>query len=173
MLQLFLLEHFFQDLSADLQDWVRDRSPNNLNEAARLADEYAETRKVSQGTTQPANKVEPRTPAITPLPEFRAPVPPGPSRPQGSNNYPRDLSRTTCHRCSNPGHIAHYCPLGSAANNWRRTSPNPENNTPRTSAAHCLEAEIGPEECLGILYEADPSKRHPHITVSIIVRRYE
>ena len=100
-----------------------------------------------------AQKVEPRTPTVTPRPEFRAPVPP---RPQGPSNYPRDSPRVTCHHCSDTGHIARYCPLRATNNNWRRTTPNTEVTPSRPSAAHCLETEGGPEECLGIWYEADP-----------------
>ncbi|PIO14719.1 hypothetical protein AB205_0152450 [Aquarana catesbeiana] len=46
VLQLFLLEHFFDKLSPEVREWVRDRKPFTLPEAARLADEYTDAHKL-------------------------------------------------------------------------------------------------------------------------------
>ncbi|XP_040296035.1 uncharacterized protein LOC121007851, partial [Bufo bufo] len=47
ILQLMLLEQFYNHIQTDVKDWVRDRRPMTLPEAAKLADEYADTRKTN------------------------------------------------------------------------------------------------------------------------------
>ncbi|XP_040288719.1 uncharacterized protein LOC121001621, partial [Bufo bufo] len=50
ILQLMLLEQFYNHIQTDVKDWVRDRRPMTLPEAAKLADEYADTRKTNPVT---------------------------------------------------------------------------------------------------------------------------
>ncbi|XP_040262454.1 uncharacterized protein LOC120978250, partial [Bufo bufo] len=50
ILQLMLLEQFYNHIQTDVKDWVRDRRPMTLPEAAKLADEYADTRQTNPVT---------------------------------------------------------------------------------------------------------------------------
>ena len=160
VLQVFLLEHCFDRLPAGVQEWVRDRKPSTLPEAARLADEYTDARKLD-GT---ANKVPARLeyrPAVAPTPPaYQPPVhrTPAPSPPANKYVHPSRFNARErpqplrCYLCNQLGHKRPECPLNSAnqAQSWRK--PANGNQRPPQPAAHCIEQE----EFWGILHEADP-----------------
>uniref|UniRef100_A0A8C5PT83 Uncharacterized protein n=1 Tax=Leptobrachium leishanense TaxID=445787 RepID=A0A8C5PT83_9ANUR len=47
--QLLLLEQFFEHTPSAIREWVRDKKPHTVQQAATWADEYTDTRKLSGG----------------------------------------------------------------------------------------------------------------------------
>ncbi|XP_044146655.1 uncharacterized protein LOC122935008 [Bufo gargarizans] len=155
MFQLIVMEQFFNGLTTELQNWVRDRKPRTLPEAAKLADEFQDTRR------------DQRTPhrttygSTTPLPAVTTLAHP---RPAASHNQypPRYNTRPPirCHTCNQQGHIQRDCPRNRPRQNWNYQGPSP----PNRAAVHCCQREsvlptstiTSIEEPLGILHEVNP-----------------
>ncbi|PIO35435.1 hypothetical protein AB205_0055180 [Aquarana catesbeiana] len=71
VLQLFLLEHFFDKLSPEVREWVRDQKPCTLSEAARLADEYTDARKLDNPVVKTTARVDYRSAAPPPAGAYK------------------------------------------------------------------------------------------------------
>ncbi|XP_040182571.1 uncharacterized protein LOC120915831 [Rana temporaria] len=124
VLQLFLLEQFFDHTPADTKDWVRDRKPATIEEAAKLADEHYEGRKGEASGNR--SLVRSSTPTPGPVTHHRPNAVP-PTTPPNFNRRPP----LVCHQCNQPGHYKIHCPQRSRGN-WERPSPPP----PRAAAHH-------------------------------------
>lgn len=146
-LQLILLEQFYDHTPHEVRDWVKDRRPVTVDEAATLADQYVDSRR----TVQP----EPKTPA-RPVPNIpRSVAPPHQPSIPGPTQLPSSRGKgDLCYRCNQAGHVRRYCP--------QNVSQDARNNRPlgpAWAAAHCLERNdvtYPSEENIGILHEADP-----------------
>ncbi|XP_044133676.1 uncharacterized protein LOC122926366, partial [Bufo gargarizans] len=150
ILQLMLLEQFYDHILTDVKDWVRDHRPMTLPEAAKLADEYADTRKTNPVTPQ-VQPPQPTVPSYPPAARYQPPNRPVTSSPR----YPRqEDNEQRCFRCKQLGHYKQNCPMdNNTRSNWSRPGYRPP------AAAHCVDSawdpqELGQEEPLGTLYEA-------------------
>ncbi|XP_040278175.1 uncharacterized protein LOC120993770, partial [Bufo bufo] len=150
ILQLMLLEQFYNHIQTDVKDWVRDRRPMTLPEAAKLADEYADTRKTNLVTPR-VQPPRPTVPSHPPAARYQPPNRPVTSSPR----YPRqEDNEQRCFRCKQLGHYKQNCPMdNNTRSNWSRPGYRPP------AAAHCVDSawdpqELGQEEPLGTLYEA-------------------
>uniref|UniRef100_A0A8C5LU82 CCHC-type domain-containing protein n=1 Tax=Leptobrachium leishanense TaxID=445787 RepID=A0A8C5LU82_9ANUR len=147
IVQLLLLEQFYNYSPPEVRDWVRDRRPLTLSEATRLADEYQDARRVAPPVIRappPRFHPAPVTPC-SPRTSTRPPAPPTPAPQVG----PR------CYGCNQIGHIQDRCPL-----NTHRPAPSRAAHPPSRAAAYCCHQEPEPtatlEEDWGILHEANP-----------------
>uniref|UniRef100_A0A8C5LQY2 CCHC-type domain-containing protein n=1 Tax=Leptobrachium leishanense TaxID=445787 RepID=A0A8C5LQY2_9ANUR len=148
IIQLLLLEQFYNYSPPEVRDWVRDRRPLTLSEATRLADEYQDARRVAPPVIRaPPPRFHP-APQLRPAPLERAPRPLAPPTPA-----PRVGPQ--CYGCNQIGHIRDRCPL-----NTHRLAPSRAAHPPSRAAAYCCHQEPEPtaalEEDWGILHEADP-----------------
>ncbi|XP_040195045.1 uncharacterized protein LOC120928035 [Rana temporaria] len=140
--QLVLLEQFFNHTPPVVQDWVRDKQPQTVQQAATLADEYLDSRRSGENERYPLSR--PSLPASKPtsVPQWSA------SRPPARPNPP---TGPKCYTCNRIGHLQRFCPTQSTR--YRET------NHPSRPAAHCFQNEPNhrdvQEEC-GELFEADP-----------------
>uniref|UniRef100_A0A8C5PNU8 CCHC-type domain-containing protein n=1 Tax=Leptobrachium leishanense TaxID=445787 RepID=A0A8C5PNU8_9ANUR len=152
--QLLLLEQFFEHTPSATREWVRDKKPQTVQQAAIWADEYADTRKVTGGER-----------ALPFRPTLLAPPPPAlavrtpAARP---TSRPTNLANVRCYGCNQDGHYKQNCPN-------RPDLARPPARSP--SSAHCCDTETPwpevPEEWER-LHEADPvqaasaDNRHHH-----------
>uniref|UniRef100_A0A8C5Q5A3 CCHC-type domain-containing protein n=1 Tax=Leptobrachium leishanense TaxID=445787 RepID=A0A8C5Q5A3_9ANUR len=156
--QLLLLEQFFEHTPSAIREWVRDKKPQTVQQAAAWADEYADTRKVAGG-----ERFLPSRPAL-PTPPPPEPAVRGPAaRP---TSRPNTLTNVRCYGCNQEGHYRQNCPN-------RPVMPRPPARP--SPSAHCYDAEApwpdSPEEWER-LHEADPVQPRPRpTTATIIVRR--
>ncbi|CAJ0937133.1 unnamed protein product [Ranitomeya imitator] len=102
ILQLFLLERFFNGLTPETQEWLRDRRPTTLEEAARLANEHHDARRLQLSES----KMVTRGPHM----DLEGPKPPkivgGPARNPAYHSPPG----ARCHTCRQLGHLQRQCP---------------------------------------------------------------
>uniref|UniRef100_A0A8C5Q1W3 CCHC-type domain-containing protein n=1 Tax=Leptobrachium leishanense TaxID=445787 RepID=A0A8C5Q1W3_9ANUR len=148
IIQLLLLEQFYNYSPPEVRDWVRDWRPLTLSEATRLADEYQDARQVAPPVIRaPPPRFHPG-PQLRPAPLERAPRPLAPPTPA-----PRVGPQ--CYGCNQIGHIRDHCPL-----NTHRPAPSRAVHPPSRAVAYCCHQEPEPtaalEEDWGILHEADP-----------------
>uniref|UniRef100_A0A8C5LYN2 Uncharacterized protein n=1 Tax=Leptobrachium leishanense TaxID=445787 RepID=A0A8C5LYN2_9ANUR len=152
--QLLLLEQFFEHTPAAIREWVRDKKPQTVQQAAIWADEYADTRKVTGGERPlPPRPVIPAPPL--PVPTVRPLATRPPSR-------PNNMANIRCYGCNQDGHYKQNCPNRP---DLARSSPRPPQST------HCYDVDLpwpeAPEEWER-LHEADPvqaaaaDNRHHH-----------
>ncbi|KAM4702006.1 LOW QUALITY PROTEIN: uncharacterized protein O3C94_002931 [Discoglossus pictus] len=140
MLQLLLLEQFFQGLTSDLQNWLRDRKPRILTDAARWADEYQDARRAQRAQARSILGAANPPPTINPTPALRPGV--------GTN---KPLQQ---------GHMQRDCPR----NRYRPTWNTPTNSPANRAAVHCYQNEPrqhffgtrSNEDSLGTLHEVNP-----------------
>uniref|UniRef100_A0A8C5LYB3 Gypsy retrotransposon integrase-like protein 1 n=1 Tax=Leptobrachium leishanense TaxID=445787 RepID=A0A8C5LYB3_9ANUR len=148
IIQLLLLEQFYNYSPPEVRDWVRDRRPLTLPEATRLADEYQDARRV------PPPDIRPPPPRFHPAPQPRT---------APTKRAPRPLTIQTpvpwtgprCYGCNQIGHIRDRCPL-----NANHPAPHRPAHPPGRATAYCCQHEPEPtaipDEDWGILHEADP-----------------
>lgn len=143
-IQLLLLEQFFEHTPTETRNWVRDRKPGTVEEAARLADEYHDGR-----------KTEPSGGHLTVKPSYPVPAPLPPSRPTTYPPTPPRSQPLRCYNCQQSGHLKRNCPHQNRGG-WERPVPQPAR-----AAAHCYDQEVAPaighsEEQWMVLHEANP-----------------
>uniref|UniRef100_A0A8C5N2U2 CCHC-type domain-containing protein n=1 Tax=Leptobrachium leishanense TaxID=445787 RepID=A0A8C5N2U2_9ANUR len=150
IIQLLLLEQFYNYSPPEVRNWVRDRHPLTLPEDARLADEYQDARRV------PPPDIRPPPPRFHPAPQPRtAPIERAPRPLTIHTPVPRTGPR--CYGCNQIGHIRDRCPLTA-----NRPAPHRPAHPPGRATAYCGQHEPEPEptaipdEDWGILHEADP-----------------
>ncbi|KAM4622271.1 uncharacterized protein O3C94_020089 [Discoglossus pictus] len=161
MLQLLLLEQFFQGLTPDLQNWLRDRKPRILTEAARWADEYQDARRAQQAQARSILGAANRPPTINPTPALR----PGGGNYQTPPRYNNARSFIRCHTCNQQGHMQRDCPRNRNRSTWNTPTNFPANR----AAVHCYQSEPrqpffgtqSNEESLGTLHEVNPVQAAP------------
>uniref|UniRef100_A0A8C5R6J3 CCHC-type domain-containing protein n=1 Tax=Leptobrachium leishanense TaxID=445787 RepID=A0A8C5R6J3_9ANUR len=151
--QLLLLEQFFEHTPSAIREWVRDKKPQTVQQAAIWADEYTDTRKVSGGSDPCPS---------APLYLLHHPHHRRSGRRQHGPSRPNNLANVRCYGCNQDGHYKQYCP-----NRPELTRPPAR----PSSSAHCCDTETpwpeAPEEWER-LHEADPvqaaadDNRHHH-----------
>ena len=112
--QLMLVEEFKRCINSDVKSFLDEKEVETLEKAARLADDYTLTHKVSF-----VSKANPRKPFYPtsghkPCPSFQsgnsnqtAPKP----KPPGENKGHNPLSQPICNYCKQSGHIVSDCPV--------------------------------------------------------------
>ena len=112
--QLMLVEEFKWCINSDVKSFLDEKEVETLEKAARLADDYSLTHKVSFDS-----KANPRKPFYPssghkPSPSFQsgnsnqnAPKP----KPPGENKGHNPLSQPICNYCKQSGHIVSDCPV--------------------------------------------------------------
>ena len=112
--QLMLVEEFKRCINSDVKSFLDEKEVETLEKAARLADDYTLTHKVSF-----VSKANPRKPFYPPSghkpsPSLQfgnssqnAPKP----KPPGENKGHNPLSQPICNYCKQPGHIVSDCPV--------------------------------------------------------------
>ena len=112
--QLMPVEEFKRCINSDVKSFLDEKEVETLEKAARLADDYTLTHKVSF-----VSKANPRKPFYPPSghkpsPSFQsgnsnqnAPKP----KPPGENNCHNPLSQPICNYCKQSGHIVSDCPV--------------------------------------------------------------
>ena len=112
--QLMLVEEFKRCINSDVKSFLDEKEVETLEKAARLADDYTLTHKVSF-----VNKANPRKPFYPPSghkpsPSLQsgnsnqnAPKP----KPPGENKGHNPLSQPICNYCKQSGHIVSDCPV--------------------------------------------------------------
>ncbi|KAM4637041.1 LOW QUALITY PROTEIN: uncharacterized protein O3C94_018089 [Discoglossus pictus] len=139
MLQLLLLEQFFQGLTPDLQNWLRDRKPRILIDAARWADEYQDARRAQRAQAR----------SILGAANYQTPP-----------RYNNARSFIRCHTCNQQGHMQRDCPRNRNRSTWNTPTNSPANR----AAVHCYQNEPrqpffgtrSNEDSLGTLHEVNP-----------------
>ena len=109
-----LVEEFKRCINSDAKSFLDEKEVETLEKAARLADDYTLTHKVSF-----VSKANPRKPFYPtsghkPSPSFQsgnsnqnAPKP----KPPGENKGHNPLSQPICNYCKQSGHIVSDCPV--------------------------------------------------------------
>uniref|UniRef100_A0A8C5WJH0 CCHC-type domain-containing protein n=1 Tax=Leptobrachium leishanense TaxID=445787 RepID=A0A8C5WJH0_9ANUR len=122
--QLLLLEQFFEHTPTAIREWVRDRKPHTVQQAAIWADEYVDTRQVTGGE----RPLLPRP--VTPAPSIPAPT----VRPLVARlpSRPNTMANIRCYGCNQDGHYKQNCPNRP---DLARPSPRPQQST------HCYDAD--------------------------------
>ena len=88
--QLMLVEEFKRCIISDVKTFLDEKQVETLEEAARLADDYHLTHKVSFiAKPKPISSIQPNSNGET------------------KSQYP--LSRPTCNYCKKPGHLVFEC----------------------------------------------------------------
>ena len=112
--QLMLVEEFKRCINSDVKSFLDEKEVETLEKAARLADDYTLTHKVSF-----VSKANPRKPFYQPTghkpsPSLQsgnsnqnAPKP----KPPGENKGHNPLSQPICNYCKQSGHIVSDCPV--------------------------------------------------------------
>ena len=112
--QLMLVEEFKRCINSNVKSFLDEKEVENLEKAARLADDYSFTHKVSF-----VSKANPRKPFYPssghkPSPSFQSgnsnqntPKP----KPPGENKGHNPLSQPICNDCKQSGHIVSDCPV--------------------------------------------------------------
>ena len=112
--QLMLVEEFKRCINSDVKSFLDEKEVETLEKAARLADDYTLTHKVSF-----VSKANPRKPFYPPSghkpsPSFQSgnsnqnvPKP----KPLGENKGHNPLSQPICNYCKQSGHIVSDCPV--------------------------------------------------------------
>ena len=108
--QLVLVEEFKRCIQSDVKTFLDEKQVETLEEAARLADDYYLTHKVSfiakpkPTSSHPQNKFMSGNPSGMPS-QSNTPKPNSTS--ETKSQYP--LSRPTCNYCKKPGHLVSEC----------------------------------------------------------------
>ena len=108
--QLVLVEEFKRCIQSDVKTFLCEKQVETLEEAARLADDYYLTHKVSfiakpkPTSSHPQNKFKSGNSSGTPS-QSNTPKPNSTS--ETKSQYP--LSRPTCNYCNKPGHLVSEC----------------------------------------------------------------
>ena len=108
--QLMLVEEFKRCIQSDVKTFLDEKQVETLEEAARLADDYYLTHKVSfiakpkPTSSHPKNKFMSGNPSGMPS-QFNTSKPN--STRETKSQYP--LSRPTCNYCKKPGHLVSEC----------------------------------------------------------------
>ena len=108
--QLMLVEEFKRCIQSDVKTFLDEKQVETLEEAARLADDYYLTHKVSiiakpkPTSSHPQNKFMSGNSSGMPS-QFNTPKPNSTS--ETKSQYP--LSRPTCNYCKKPGHLVSEC----------------------------------------------------------------
>ena len=102
-----LVEEFKRCINSDVKPFLDEKEVEALEKAARLADDYTLTHKVSF-----VSKANPRKPFYPtsgqkPSPSQNAPKPKLPGENKGHN----PLSQLICNYCKESGHIVSDCPV--------------------------------------------------------------
>ena len=112
--QFMLVEEFKRCINSDVKSFLDEKKVTTLEKAARLADDYTLTHRVSF-----VSKANPRKPFYPPSghkpsPSFQsgnsnqnAPKP----KPPGENKGHNPLSQSICNYCKQSGHIVSDCPV--------------------------------------------------------------
>ena len=112
--QLMLVEEFKRCINSDVKSFLDEKEVETLEKAARLADDYTLTHKVSF-----VSKANPRKPfyptsGLKPSPSLQSgnssqnvPKP----KPPGENKGHNPLSQPICNYCKQSGHIVSDCPV--------------------------------------------------------------
>lgn len=160
VLQIILLEHFFNNVPQEVHDWVRDQRPLTLQKETALADEFQDAQRGSAAAPSPAPARPLQQPAATPL--TPAEQPEGAVQPSPATE-PR-LTGPRCYGCNQLGHMRDRCPQSLS----RGFLLSPTGNLARATAC-CIHrkddsilhhfpsrqgGDAGEEE-FGILYEAN------------------
>ena len=112
--QLMLVEEFKRCINSDVKSFLDEKEVETLEKAARLADDYTLTRKVSF-----VSKANPRKPFYPPSGhKLRPSLQSGNSnqnasklKPPGKNKGHNPLSQPICNYCKQSGHIVSDCPV--------------------------------------------------------------
>ena len=112
--QLMLVEEFKRCINSDVKSFLDEKEVETLEKAARLADDYTLTRKVSfVGKANPRKPFYP-TSGHKPSPSLQSgnssqnvPKP----KPPGENKGHNPLSQPICNYCKQSGHIVSDCPV--------------------------------------------------------------
>ncbi|XP_041435978.1 uncharacterized protein LOC121399407 [Xenopus laevis] len=162
--QLCLKEQFLERCPLGVREWIMDREPQTVEEAAQLADKYTETRTPTKRATQAQSTTGAKA----------REYPGSQQRSSITTSTPRQLlpgaGPKTCFGCGAPGHFQATCPL-----NRRAASPSgPPKLTParpvatiRKESTECDPAQIylseTPEFAVMQIHWADQSKRRCHV----------
>ncbi|XP_044132985.1 uncharacterized protein LOC122925703 isoform X1 [Bufo gargarizans] len=159
LLQMLLLEQFYDGIPADLQEWVRDRNPTSITEAAKKADDYMDARR--------QHKLVGVKPAVRPLGgnQFSAstntplrPLPP--PAPTAAQPRFRPPSSVQCHQCQRWGHYKRKCPELRDRSTWIRPGPPPRaaahHYQEETPTAYGSAVPVTTIEQWEVLHEANP-----------------
>ena len=112
--QLMLVEEFKRCINSDVKSFLDEKEVETLEKAARLADDYTLTHKVSfVSKANPRKQFYPPS-GPKPSPSFQfgnsnqnAPKP----KPPGENKGHNPLSQPICNYCKQSGHIVSDCPV--------------------------------------------------------------
>ncbi|KAM4676056.1 LOW QUALITY PROTEIN: uncharacterized protein O3C94_008702 [Discoglossus pictus] len=150
MLQLLLLEQFFQGLTPDLQNWLRNRKPCILTDAARWGDEYQDARRAQRAQARSILGAANPPPAINATPALRT----GGGNYQTPPWYNNARSFIRCHTCNQQGHIQRHCPRNRNRSTWNTPTNSPANR----AAVHCYQSASTTflRDPLGTLHEVNP-----------------
>ena len=101
--QLMLVEEFKRCIKSDVKSFLDEKEVETLEKAARLADDYTLTHKVSF-----VSKANPRKPFYPPSGHKQSP-----SLQYGNSNQnaPKPKSQPICNYCKQSGHIVSDCPV--------------------------------------------------------------
>ena len=103
---LILREQLTFICNRDLELFLREREPNSLEQASKLADQYKEARYVDIVSLTYKNNERSRSRSNSESrSRSRSPISRGPN--QGNQGYPRP--RVRCYNCSGP-HVRRFCP---------------------------------------------------------------
>ena len=110
--QLMLVEEFKRCINSDVKSFLDEKEVETLEKAARLADDYTLTHKVSF-----VSKANPRKPFYPtsghkPSPSFQSGISnQNAPKPPGENKGHNPLSQPICNYCKQSGHIVSDCPV--------------------------------------------------------------
>ncbi|XP_070182664.1 plectin-like [Littorina saxatilis] len=108
---LILMEHLMDHVSGDLADFIRQREPANVTEAAELAERFAASKRARKNPVTATGRVEKNTKDIENPEEDSAPV--SPVHPNGP------FPKRNCYGCGKTGHIRRNCPHSASSFNVR------------------------------------------------------
>ncbi|XP_070210265.1 uncharacterized protein [Littorina saxatilis] len=108
---LLLMEHLMDHVSGDLADFIRQREPANVTEAAELAERFAASKRARKNPVTATGRVEKNTKDIENPEEDSAPV--SPVHPNGP------FPKRNCYGCGKTGHIRRNCPHSASSFNVR------------------------------------------------------
>eukprot|EP00079_Xenopus_tropicalis_P020074 XP_012810580.1 PREDICTED: uncharacterized protein LOC105945996 [Xenopus tropicalis] len=162
--QLCLKEQFLERCPPGVREWVVDREPQTVEEAAQLADKYMETRMPTKRGPQAPGTTGPRAREL-----------PG-SHPHstGTNAAPHPplpgAGPRSCFRCGALGHFQASCPLNQrspSVSGAPKVTPARPVATVQKESAECDLPEINlsetPEFAVMQIHWADQSKRKCHV----------
>ena len=104
--QLVLVEEFKRCIQSDVKTFLDEKQVETLEEAARLADDYYLTHKVSFIAKPKPTSSHPQNKFMSVMPS-QSNTPKPNSTSETKSQYP--LSRPTCNYCKKPGHLVSEC----------------------------------------------------------------